>query len=378
MNIPNPKNPANSASSAKVKVRLINLGGPRHAAEVEPFLVDLLTDPLMVDMPLPFFIQKPLMSYVARKRAIKVAHKYESMGFGGGSPIVAETERQARSLQERLSSLAPQVNWEIVVSMTCGSPNVRDLSPVDLIPAQNNIILPLYPQFSRSTTMSFGRIAAQVSGQCPLSRAGCIAPFYNDQRYHQAIADLILEHWQRGLDPQYFIQLDASRSSVDWRRNTLLFSAHGIPMRLIHKGDQYQKQIEANAQAITKILRKQGFSGEMHISYQSRLGRGKWTSPSTIAKLTELGQADHQNVSVYPISFVSDHLETLEEIETELRAVALTAGISNFQRLPAPGTWPPFIEFLAQLVLAHSQDAQADDRCQCLEMGGERLRACSH
>lgn len=371
---PTPEQPASGNSR---RILLINLGGPRNSSEVEIFLRDLLTDPLMVDMPLPFFLQRPLMSFVARRRARRVIERYESLGFGGGSPLVSETERQGRALCAALRELQPDTNWRVEVAMSCGRPNLRDGSQEGLLASASNILVPLYPQFSRSTTMSTARLIFQKTATCPLASRGTIGPFYSDNRYIEAIAGLITNFLSGKISEQeskeYFISPDVPPAG-DWRRHTILFSAHGIPLRLVKKGDVYPRHVEENAVLLTRALRKAGFRGETHLSYQSRLGPGKWTTPSTIDKLKELGKGGHKTVCVYPISFVSDHLETLEEIQTELRLVARESGIAHFHRIPAPGTWPPFIRFLAHRILEECQDTSLSKQCcHCQSWGGESL-----
>lgn len=130
---------------------LVNLGGPRTTEEIEVFLTDLFTDPFVFDLPLPEFLRLPLARFIAKKRTPKVKKIYESMGFGGGSPLVSETEKQARTLEQILNQKT-DINWTVKVAMTCGFPHIRD--PKFEKPGPDTVYLPLYPQYSRSTVLS--------------------------------------------------------------------------------------------------------------------------------------------------------------------------------------------------------------------------------
>ncbi|MCB1307792.1 MAG: ferrochelatase [Leptospiraceae bacterium] len=358
-------------STPTKRVLLINLGGPRDASEIEKFLLDLFTDPYVFDLPLPEFLRIRLARFIARRRAPKVAHTYAEMGFGGGSPLLAETEKQAQALAATLHSRTGE-NWQVDVTMTCGYPDIRELPADRLAPTPDNIILPLYPQYSRSTVLSTAMIMKSILGYCPAARPGWVTPFFNDDEYCAAIADLIVRFFQGRLADGDFIQFTGPGPIPDWQRITLVFSAHGIPMRLIHKGDVYVEQVERNRRLIEKHLRSRGFQGETRLSFQSRVGPARWTEPNTIDMLQHLGNAGHERVAVYPISFVSDHLETLEEIAMQLREVAFENGIQVYYRIPAPGTFAPFIDYLADRVIAAARHAYPAGVCLCSQMGGHQ------
>lgn len=355
-----------------MKVTLINLGGPRNAEEIEQFLLDLFCDPLVFDLPLPEFIRIRLARFIARKRAPKIAHTYASMGFGGGSPLVEETEKQAKALAKALHKKTGK-DWKVQIAMACGYPNLRDLPKEDLVVSADNIVLPLFPHFSRSTTMSIAKILEGLTGQCPansqdgscgkhcgtqiqkaicpLNRKGFIAPFHTHPKFLEATRNLILDYFKGNLKSDIFLHLDTKTGVPDWENITILYSAHGIPMRLIEKGDVYRKEIEANVNNLNELLSKSGFKGKTFLSFQSRVGPSKWTEPNTINMLQELGRAGHKRIAVFPISFVSDHLETLEEIGVQLKGIALDNGIKEYYRIPAHGTYPDFIDALADIIL---------------------------
>ncbi len=354
-----------------MKVTLINLGGPRNADEIEQFLLDLFCDPLVFDLPLPEFIRIRLARFIAQKRAPKVAHTYASMGFGGGSPLVEETEKQAAALEDCLKQKTKK-DWKVQIAMACGYPNLRDLPKEDLVPSPDNIILPLFPHFSRSTTMSIAKILESLSGQCPansqsgscgkhcgakkggicpLNRAGFIAPFHRHPKFLEATRSLILDYFKGNLKREDFLHLDTKSEIPDWENITILYSAHGIPMRLIQKGDIYRKEIEENIISLNNLLSKSGFKGKTFLSFQSRVGPSKWTEPNTIDMLKSLGRDGYKRVAIFPISFVSDHLETLEEIGVQLKDIAIESGIQEYYRVPAHGTYQGFINALADIVL---------------------------
>lgn len=352
------------------QLTIINLGGPRTTEEIEPFLRDLFLDPYVFDLPLWEPLRKKLARFIAKKRAPKVAGTYASMGYGGGSPLFAETTKQADALKVLLEKTTGET-WNTRLVMTCGYPNIRDLGS-DLLPSEKNIFLPLYPQFSRSTTLSTGKIMEELTGSCTLGMRGWVDHFSSDPRFHKTVANLILDYFRGNLEPSDFIHLDGGGQSVpNWEEIDLVFSAHGIPMRLVKKGDVYVQEIESSVAGVEKELRAQGFRGEVHISFQSRVGPAKWTEPNTIQKLQELG-SEKKNIAVYPISFVGDHLETLEEIGEELREVALESGAGSYRRIPAPGIYPDFIRFLHDLVLESALPSKEKTECLCLRYGGEK------
>lgn len=217
-------------------------------------------------------------------------------------------------------------------------------------PGPNHIWVPLFPQYSRSTVLSVAKIAESIIGKYPLDGNGWLQPFGLDTRFLDVSASLILDYFQGKLSENHFLHPDNTKGIEDWKTIDLVFSAHGIPMRLIRKGDTYVNEIETSVSEITKRLREKGFSGEVHLSYQSRVGPAKWTEPNTKTTLHELGRSG-KRIAVYPISFVSDHLETLEEIGVELRDLALESGASSYHRIPSFGTYPLFIDLLSDLIL---------------------------
>lgn len=348
---------------------LVNLGGPRNASEIEVFLRDLFLDPFVFDLPLPEFLRKKLGRFIAKKRAPKVAKNYESMGFGGGSPLVSETQKQAKALENELNQISTD-SWNIKVAMTCGYPNIRDVE--FSVPNSENIYLPLYPHFSRSTVLSTYNILKEKFGFCPVGSGGIIPSFGWDPEYWELSAKFILNFFTQSLNEKDYLGYKEFPKDLDWRHVDIIFSAHGIPMRLVNKGDQYIQEIKANVDGICSLLKKEGFLGNYHISYQSKVGPAKWTEPNTIPVVTNLSKLK-KDIVIVPISFVSDHLETLEEIGEEFKELAHYFGAKSFSRVPAFGTYRPFIQYLAKLVLKSDSEIKS---CVCELLGGEFLGNC--
>lgn len=294
------------------------------------------------------------------------------MGFGGGSPLVSETNKQAAAITQTLKKITGET-WESIVTMTCGHPNIRDIPREFMIPSNRNIIFPLYPHFSRSTVLSTAKLIEQNVGFCPLGAEGWVTPFHSSQIYLESILNLILDFFQGKLNQKDFLHSDSFRKVPDWETIDLVFSAHGIPIRLIQKGDRYKEEIDSNVKNLKKLLYENGFLGKCHISFQSRVGPSKWTEPNTIQMLEGLGKKGVKRVAVYPISFVSDHLETLEEIGEQFKKVAHQNGILEYYRIPAPGIYPKFIEAMAKIALESSQTSRKE--CLCKKLGGFNLNS---
>lgn len=355
----------------KNRLLLLNLGGPRSTEEIPKFLKDLFEDPLVFDLPLPEFLRIRLARKIAESRAKKVAETYASMGFGGGSPLVEETEKQAEELRKLLEESGER--WEVKTAMCCGYPDLRELPKEWTDPNLGVVILPLFPHFSRSTVLSTAMLMEKSLGFCPASSRGWVRPFSDRQEYLYSIRDLILDFFNGSLRKNGFLHYEPA-PIPDWQNLDLVFSAHGIPLRLIRKGDVYTEEVEKNVEALAQLLREKGFQGKIHLSYQSRVGPSKWTSPNTLDKIKELGETGTKRVAIYPISFVSDHLETLEEIGVQIRDHAYSYGIRDYYRIPAPGCYPTFLEALAKFVFEarHSLSQGDSGPCICRSSGGFR------
>jgi ferrochelatase len=321
---------------AKVGVLLLNLGGPERIQDVGPFLYNLFADPEIIRLPNPA-LQKPLAWLISSLRAGKSQAAYRSIG--GGSPLRRITEQQARELQSTLRQRG--IEATSYVAMRYWHPftesAVADIK-ADGIDAV--VVLPLYPHFSISTSgSSFRELQRLRQGDPGFSRLPirCIRSYYDDPGYIGAMAELIAREIQACPDPA---------------QAHVFFSAHGVPKSYVEEaGDPYQQEIETCARLIMQRLQADlGHANPYTLAYQSRVGPVEWLKPYTDDALHELGAAGVKDLVVVPISFVSEHIETLEEIDIEYREIATEAGITNFRRVPALDTTPSFIQGLANLV----------------------------
>ena len=321
---------------AKVGVLLLNLGGPERIQDVAPFLYNLFSDPEIIRLPIPA-LQRPLAWLVSTLRSGKSQDAYRSIG--GGSPLRRITEHQARELQ----SLLRQRNIEATtyVAMRYWHPFTESaVADIKADAMDEVVVLPLYPQFSISTSGSSFRELQRLRqtdpqfSQLPIH---CIRSWYDHPGYIQAMVGLISQQINAAEVP--------SAAHV-------FFSAHGVPKSYVEEaGDPYQREIEACTDLIMQGLQRElGHDNPHTLAYQSRVGPVEWLKPYTEDALRELGEQGVQDLVVVPISFVSEHIETLEEIDLEYAEIAHESGIGNFRRVPALNTDPIFIGGLADLV----------------------------
>jgi protoporphyrin/coproporphyrin ferrochelatase len=324
------------AGKKRVGIVLFQLGGPDSLESVEPFLLNLFLDPDIIPLGRMNFIRRPIAKWIARKRAKEVAKKYGEIG--GRSPIRALTERQRDALAEALSAVIDSV---IVIAMRYWHPltaeaveTLRRAGPLDEL-----VLLPLYPHYSFATTRSslkeWQRVYVRAIGEPPEKR---IEKFYDHPLYIRALTERIAGVLR---------QFPASG------RAELLFSAHGLPMSLVNQGDPYPKQIDETVRLVCEdgAARVPGWPKSHRLCYQSRLGREKWLEPSLHETLEKMGREGVKDVLVVPISFVTEHIETLHEINIEAREEAAGHGVETFRMMPAVGDSPLFIGALADLVL---------------------------
>lgn len=309
----------------KLAVVLFNLGGPDSLDAVEPFLNNLFSDPAIIS--LPTFLRKPLARFIARRRAPVAREIYAKIG--GRSPILEETEAQARALEQALSDYGTRA----FVAMRCSKPFSDDAArDVAAWRPDHIVLLPLYPQYSTTTSGSalkdWQRARAAAGIIAPESRVCCYPwmPGFID-----AVAELTRE------------TLAKARSDVSYR---VLLSAHGLPKRVVAKGDPYQWQVERTAAGIVDCL---GIS-DWTVCYQSRVGPLEWIGPSTDMEIRRAG-ADGKGVAVVPIAFVSEHSETLVELDIEYEKLARESGVRDYLRVPTVGVQPKFIAGLAELIV---------------------------
>ena len=324
------------AGKKRVGIVLFQLGGPDSLPAVEPFLLNLFLDPDIIPLgPLGFF-RKPIAKFISSRRSIPVAGKYAEIGRR--SPIALLTERQRVRL---LAAVSPYVDAVAVIAMRYWHPLTSEAVEQlkKSLPLDDLVLLPLYPHFSYATTLSSLKEWRRVYGP-PDRRVKehTIGQFYEHPLYIQAVVERI------GLTLRQFPQ--------SWRIH-LVFSAHGLPMSLVEKGDPYPKQIETTVRLVSELGARQ-FSGwpRTHVlCYQSRVGPAKWLQPPLAGTIERLGREGVKELLVVPISFVTEHIETLHEINIEARAEAAKSGIQTFRMMPAVGDSPLFIAALKDLVL---------------------------
>jgi ferrochelatase len=317
-------------SARRTGVVLFNLGGPDALTAVEPFLVNLFNDPAIVRLPQPF--RYAIARFIARRRAPVAKDIYEAMG--GRSPIIEETTRQAAALETLLNTNSPDRAFKVVIAMRYWMPR-SDEAAAALADwrAEEIVLLPLYPQFSTTSTASSLRDWQRTAKDWRVraeTRAVCCWPMEPG-----LIASIVAK-----LVP--ILRADPALR--------VLFSAHGLPERIVKAGDPYPSQVGETVAAVMQGLAEEGITSvDRQICYQSRVGPLKWIGPSTDAEVRRAG-ADRKGVVVVPIAFVSEHSETLVELDRDYRALARECGVPRYERVATPGTDPLFIAGLARLV----------------------------
>lgn len=322
----------------RVGVLLLNLGGPDTLEDVQPFLFNLFSDPDIIRLPRIFrFLQRPLAKFISVFRAPKSKEGYAAIG--GGSPLRKITYEQADALQLALEG--KKTPAKIYVGMRYWYPFTEEaIEQIKRDKITKLVVLPLYPQFSISTSGSSIRLLQSLFGEDDyLIRLQhvIIASWYEREGYIQVMANLIEKELQ---------------SFAYAEKVMIFFSAHGVPVTYVENaGDPYKIQMEECVALIMKELKERGIHNEHTLAYQSRVGPVEWLKPYTDETIIELGQRGVESLLAVPISFVSEHIETLEEIDMEYKELALESGIRNWGRVPALGSEPAFISDLADAVI---------------------------
>lgn len=309
----------------KTAIVLFNLGGPDRTESVEPFLFNLFNDPAIISLPNPF--RYLVAKLISRKRAPIAREIYEHLG--GGSPLLPNTQAQASALDAALSDIGVVKSF---IAMRYWHPMTAEtVQAVKSFGPDRIVLLPLYPQYSTTTTASSLRLwnkeAEKAGLSVPTHVIGC---YPRSSGYIRSVAELVRKAYDGMQGPK-----------------RILFSAHGLPKKVVDKGDPYQWQVERSADEAVKVLDIPDL--DWVVCYQSRVGPLEWIGPSTDAEIQRAGN-DGVGVIVCPIAFVSEHSETLVEIEMEYRELAEECGVPAFARVPTPGDDPLFIEALADLV----------------------------
>ncbi len=318
--------------SRKVAVVLLNLGGPDSQAAVRPFLFNLFADKAIIRLPWP--ARMMLAALIATTRAKSARANYALMG--GGSPLLAETRKQADALQAALASALPGDEVRTFIAMRYWNPLTAEAArEVEAFAPDEIVLLPLYPQFSTTTTgssLAAWRAAYRGSGAI---RTVCCYPDRTDLA--KAHAALIRQTWEKAGRPEGL---------------RLLFSAHGLPQQVVDDGDPYADQVEKSCAAVLAQLGPEGLGRDWdwRLAYQSRVGRLKWLGPYTPQAIEDAGR-DGRGLMVVPIAFVSEHVETLVELDIEYAELAQNEAVSPYLRVPALGVRTDFIAALADAAL---------------------------
>jgi protoporphyrin/coproporphyrin ferrochelatase len=319
---------------SKTAVVLFQLGGPDSLESIEPFLYNLFMDPDIIDFPLAFLARKPLAKFISSKRAPKVQENYKQIG--GKSPILDLTLRQANALQHQLQSLG--IDATVFIAMRYWHPMTEAVvRKIQEDRFDQAVLLPLYPQFSQATTYSslneWNRQAKKQELSIPTKFVCC----YPNQ---PSLIDALTENINLAL---------ARFKNIPAAEIDLVFSAHGVPVSYIQKGDPYQLQVEETVRA---VFEKGHWTSPHMLCFQSKVGPMEWLKPSLVDTVKLLAEHGRKHLLVIPIAFVTDHIETLHEINIEVRKEALHLGIQQFELMPALNEHPKFIDCLANLTLA--------------------------
>ncbi|WVZ75010.1 hypothetical protein U9M48_023115 [Paspalum notatum var. saurae] len=322
----------------KIGVLLLNLGGPETLDDVQPFLFNLFADPDIIRLPRLFrFLQKPLAKFISVVRAPKSKEGYASIG--GGSPLRQITDAQAEALREALCE--KDVPAKVYVGMRYWHPFTEEaIEQIKRDGITKLVVLPLYPQFSISTSGSSLRLLESIfrEDEYLVNMQHTVIPsWYQREGYIKAMATLIENELTKFLEPEKVM---------------IFFSAHGVPLAYVEEaGDPYKAEMEECIDLIMEELEKRGITNPCTLAYQSRVGPVEWLKPYTDETIIELGKKGVKSLLAVPISFVSEHIETLEEIDVEYKELALESGIKHWGRVPALGCEPTFISDLADAVI---------------------------
>lgn len=329
------------AGRKRVGIVLFQLGGPDSLEAVEPFLLNLFLDPDIIPLG-PFgLLRRPIAKLISSRRSVPVAGRYAEIGRR--SPIETLTERQRVRL---VAAVSPYIDAVAVTAMRYWHPFTAEA--VDVLrkaaPLDEIVLLPLYPQYSYATSLSSLKEWRRVADRTEWARPG------------EKPAERIIDNFH---DHPLYIQALVQRIGSVLRqfpystRIHLVFSAHGLPMSLVEKGDPYPKQIENTVRLVCELGVKQyqGWPRTHLLCYQSRVGPAKWLQPPLTGTIERLGHEGVKEILVVPISFVTEHIETLHEINIEAREEAEKLGVERFRMMPAVGDSPLFIATLKDLVL---------------------------
>lgn len=315
----------------RISVVLFNLGGPDSLEAVQPFLYNLFSDPDIFRLPLARLTQKPFATWVSRRRAPEAAKGYAAIG--GASPLLANTDKQAAALAR---ALATNGDFDVHVCMRYWNPRAASVvAALKAAQPSRVVLLPLYPHYSRTTTgSSFAEFQRECERQHYRPTLSFVREWYAQPDYIDGIVQTI--HKQAAHFP------NPDPSAIE-----LLFSAHGLPQKIVDAGDPYETQIRGTFDAVRAHLDWQRTT----LCYQSRVGPLEWLRPYTDDVIREKARAGAKQMLVYPIAFVSDHVETLFELGQLYAQLARDQGITHYRVAPALNDDPLLIRGLCKLAM---------------------------
>ena len=332
----------------KTAVVLFNLGGPDNPDAVQPFLFNLFYDPAIITVPNPFRLL--LAKLISKKRAPLAKEIYQHLG--GGSPILPLTQKQADALEKKLQGNHPDKEFKTFIAMRYWHPFTEEtVKQVKEFAPDSIILLPLYPQFSTTTSgSSLKKWQSEAKKQGINAKTYTIGCYPIEPHFITAQTELIREYYTK---------------AQAYGAPRILFSAHGLPKKIVEKGDPYQWQVEQTAAAIVEKLAIGSL--DWTVCYQSRVGPLEWIGPSTEEEIKRGGK-DKIPLVIVPIAFVSEHSETLVELDIEYKKLADNQGVSGYFRVPALGEQDGFIDSLATMCRNTFEKQN-----HCTSFKGERL-----
>ncbi|MDB4192751.1 ferrochelatase [Candidatus Pelagibacter sp.] len=316
----------------KKAIILFNLGGPDKLENVEPFLFNLFNDPAILD--LPTFLRYPLAKLISNRRAPVAKKIYAELG--GSSPILKLTREQSDALEIKLNQVQEEDEYKCFIVMRCWNPRAEDvIKDVQLYGPDEVVLMPLYPQYSAATS---GSSIKEWKDVCRKNnyhvKTSIICCYPTDQNFINAHTKEII------------------KKIKDLKDFKLIFSAHGLPEKNIKKGDPYQWQVEQSVKKIVENLNDENL--DWILSYQSRVGPLKWIGPSTETIIIENSKIG-KHIVLVPIAFVSEHSETLVELDIEYKEIADANGCKNYTRVPALGINEDFIKAMSELIIKKNE-----------------------
>ena len=316
----------------KKAIILFNLGGPDKLENVEPFLFNLFNDPAILN--LPTFLRYPLAKLISNRRAPVAKKIYAELG--GSSPILKLTIEQSDALEIKLNQTQKEDEYKCFIIMRCWNPRAKDvIKDVQLYGPDEVVLMPLYPQYSAATS---GSSIKEWKDVCRKNnyhvKTSTICCYPTDQNFINAHTKEII------------------KKIKDLKNFKLIFSAHGLPEKNIKKGDPYQWQVEQSVKKIVENLNDENL--DWILSYQSRVGPLKWIGPSTETIIIENSKIG-KHIVLVPIAFVSEHSETLVELDIEYKEIADANGCKNYTRVPALGINEDFIKAMSELIIKKNE-----------------------